>query len=192
MKKLLVAFAVAAFAVTANAATYAWSNPYGLDAYNQPNDAAFAAGTIYLMSGDASSQAAFITTVLAATDYQAAFNSQVASAVKTGTLTADGTFNGGASIEFEASESYSYYQVMIDTVNNGVYVSELMSGEGSAVGTNPLDFYNDAAYANAAFGSDVKTFSGAGWYTAAAVPEPTSGLLMLVGLAGLALRRRRA
>ena len=25
-----------------------------------------------------------------------------------------------------------------------------------------------------------------------AVPEPTSGLLMLVGLAGLALRRRRA
>ena len=29
------------------------------------------------------------------------------------------------------------------------------------------------------------------WSTAA-VPEPTSGLLMLVGLAGLALRRRRA
>ena len=29
-------------------------------------------------------------------------------------------------------------------------------------------------------------------YTAFAVPEPTSGLLMLVGLAGLALRRRRA
>ena len=28
--------------------------------------------------------------------------------------------------------------------------------------------------------------------TWAAVPEPTSGLLMLVGLAGLALRRRRA
>ena len=29
-------------------------------------------------------------------------------------------------------------------------------------------------------------------WTAVAVPEPTSGLLMLVGLAGLALRRRRA
>lgn len=31
---------------------------------------------------------------------------------------------------------------------------------------------------------------GGGWY--AAVPEPTSGLLMLLGLAALALRRRRA
>ena len=33
---------------------------------------------------------------------------------------------------------------------------------------------------------------GASSWSTAAVPEPTSGLLMLVGLAGLALRRRRA
>ena len=32
-------------------------------------------------------------------------------------------------------------------------------------------------------------FSGAAWQS---VPEPTSGLLMLLGMAGLALRRRRA
>ena len=35
------------------------------------------------------------------------------------------------------------------------------------------------------------TGSSTAWSTAA-VPEPTSGLLMLLGMAGLALRRRRA
>ncbi|MCR5413849.1 MAG: PEP-CTERM sorting domain-containing protein, partial [Kiritimatiellae bacterium] len=35
-------------------------------------------------------------------------------------------------------------------------------------------------------------FATAGNFKTAAVPEPTSGLLMLLGVAGLALRRRRA
>ena len=34
-------------------------------------------------------------------------------------------------------------------------------------------------------------YSGAGWYSAS-VPEPTSGLLLLLGMAGLALKRKRA
>jgi len=36
------------------------------------------------------------------------------------------------------------------------------------------------------------TYGGAMWQEVAPVPEPTSGLLMLLGMAGLALRRRRA
>jgi len=37
-----------------------------------------------------------------------------------------------------------------------------------------------------------QTAAASAWSSAGSVPEPTSGLLMLVGLAGLALRRRRA
>jgi len=39
---------------------------------------------------------------------------------------------------------------------------------------------------------DASNFASSGTFTTEAVPEPTSGLLMLVGLGALALRRRRA
>lgn len=50
-------------------------------------------------------------------------------------------------------------------------------------------FYEPPA-SGSAFALNAASFANSG--TIASVPEPTSGLLMLVGLAGLALRRRRA
>ena len=42
------------------------------------------------------------------------------------------------------------------------------------------------------FGSQSTASQAAGAWTSVNVPEPTSGLLMLLGMAGLALRRKRA
>jgi uncharacterized protein YraI len=70
-----------------------------------------------------------------------------------------------------ANTDYHFYFTSTDAKGN-TYVSETIVA--TALGT----------------GAGSITFEGGGTWTA--VPEPTSGLLLLVGVAGLALRRKRA
>ena len=58
--------------------------------------------------------------------------------------------------------------------------------------TQPVAFGAQTSVSKATFADTTATYAGAGWYQAAAVPEPTSGLLILLGVAGLALKRKRA
>ena len=189
MKKIMIAAAIVCAAVMAQAATVSWGNGYGINAYNQPgDDGAAYSGTIYLMNGNATSAASFINTVLAATDYTAAFNTAVGSSVAS--MTHAGFEPAAQNVDTTLSGAQSFYVVALDTANNGVYVSEVVDANVLSIGTTYVEFSHDAPYVNGAFADTQTTFAGSGWYTA--VPEPTSGLLMLVGLAGLALRRRRA
>jgi hypothetical protein len=189
MKKIMIAAAIVCAAVMAQAASYSWSNPYGLNGYNSPGDEGpFYSGTAYLMNAVEVSQTAFISAVLGAGDkYADAFATQVGSAFHSADIDAGATFTSDV---YASGSDQSFYVVVLDTANNGVYVSEVVSTIVAVTGSSPLEFEHTAAYENSAFADTQKTFAGAGWYTA--VPEPTSGLLMLVGLAGLALRRRRA
>ena len=75
-----------------------------------------------------------------------------------------------------------YHMTASYSTDDGVYT---FSGNvSSTVALGDLTSKNVGATAN--FGSI------AGWSYTANVPEPTSGLLLLLGVAGLALRRRRA
>lgn len=93
---------------------------------------------------------------------------------------ADATSGWYANLSTYATSGYSFY---IELFNDSVSIGR---------STDILSYSDALAYATT-FGTDVpKTTAWAPTsFTTAAIPEPTSGLLMLVGLAGLALRRKR-
>lgn len=76
----------------------------------------------------------------------------------------------------------------LDATGYSFYI-ELMDAAGSAVAVSSLLMASDAANYMEVNGVPQGTWDG-GTYTA--VPEPTSGLLLLLGMAGLALKRKQA
>lgn len=69
------------------------------------------------------------------------------------------------------------------------FETSALNGSGDPVFALSEELGNVSALPGMQFDEKYGVFSKGGW---TAVPEPTSGLLMLVGLAGLALRRKRA
>ena len=179
MKKLLTIIATVMVGLSINAATVDWS----VDLYDISETSDTTKFTLYsFASGDvASTLAAALNTD--GKFNQTAFEAALAGATKSTANFddygwADGNISGvsGSSISFlvltdgTAADSTFYYAANVDITG---YTYEPPSG-------NPGVFYLDT------------TGFTSGTIGTAAIPEPTSGLLMLVGLAGLALRRRRA
>lgn len=189
MKKIMIAVVAVALAAGVQAASYNWSNPYGLNAYGQAGDsAALYSGTAYLMNSATVSRETFIATVLGAgSGYASVFADQVVGAFYSADINAGATFTSDA---YAAETSQSFYVVVIDATKSGVYVSELVDATIFVLGDTGLIFEHTAAYDGTLFDQSQTSFAGAGWYTAA--PEPTSGLLLLLGVAGLALKRKCA
>lgn len=118
-------------------------------------------------------------------------------------------FSGSASLFCDALSSSA---LSVATVSSGTISNTTTEFDVTAVADTSYDFYFvitttydskevtftsatkavkalDVGTANIAFGNmTTQTQASGAW---AAVPEPTSGLLMLLGMAGLALRRKR-
>lgn len=178
MKKLLIVFSLMAASIVAHGATVSWS------VYPVYDMGATTENTGYLVyffdnAAYASSQAA---TALASGDTSFVSNGWAADALSDGGFTsgeATGTWANGSTV--------TGYLVIFDagTVDGAAnaYISSTASGnigaQGQAAG---IDFGD----------TQLAAMQNASNWTSTAVPEPTSGLLMLLGMAGLALRRRRA
>lgn len=185
MKKLMITLAVVAVAAVSQAASAVW----GSGTVKTPSgDNAVASVTAYMWVIDADTYATYsgITDGKAMSDaIWGAYGSDLTSADKSGKT--------AKSVKKLTDDSKNYgvgdkaYAALIYTHGTGDDL-QYIGNVGMVTFESALDA-ESGSMALYLFGDSTK---GATAWTAAAVPEPTSGLLLLLGMAGLALKRKRA
>ena len=188
MKKLMIAAAIAFVAVASQAATVAWK----MDA---DSTRSYAYNTVYMIN------AANSAAVVAALNLG---GESIATTLASYNINSDGakilTYKGaGSSTSADTAKAGDSYMWLVVQTGNGQSVQDGLGykmteaisyatlsaasaiGEGATPGT-PYVLVN----------TSTDLFKGASGTIGSAIPEPTSGLLLLIGVAGLALRRRRA
>ena len=179
MKKLLIAAIAVVSAVCVHAAAFQWSSTGTI--YAKGSDTVALSGfTAYLFDSSAVGQSELLEGIRGGksiTDYTALSSFSGSTKVDTTAFTAD--LSNGTMLN-------TFFAIVAD---DDMYISKVAGKAAQSVGTASIAFGNQATASKSVFGD--AAFASPGWYTTA-VPEPTSGLLMLLGLAGLALKRKRA
>ena len=191
MKKLVMAMAIALATVAAQAETVVFGiNPV----YRAGTEDGISANG-YLIYGDTLTQSAAVDAFCSAgASYESTLASSAARALTVGIE--DGF--GGSGHTQVSRISDEMYALCFDQDDNNyyMYVSPVATYEEPL-----LNIYGAADSSSAPARSASDGYQSAGWYAVARssvpdptspVPEPTSGLLMLLGVAGLALKRKRA
>lgn len=189
MKKLMMAFAVALTAIGLNAATVNWTVNFGW--VSETGDDALEGYIGYMFDGSAYTQLAL----------QEALTT-------TGTTVLGSTLGDAGVVNGEGELKFSGSGLTYDGTSAPAYASALLVlvdplvAEGSAftiANLGSVEVTDAVISGGAEFGGadDLITGLVSGWSTISSgsgpepIPEPTSGLLLIVGGALLALRRRR-
>lgn len=176
MKKISIALVAIMLGIVANAASVNWS----VNAIQSSPANTVGAGWIVQVY---ESSVTF--------DYEKAKAGEISAWVEGASVTAGATFRAAGTSTMDNGTSKTIYAVVYDasSIADAKYyiVSDAMTITANAAGST----------VGAGFGAMTGTslaankFLNSSW-TSTAVPEPTSGLMLLLGMAGLALRRRRA
>ena len=186
MKKLMIVAAVALCAVYANAAAFSWKTTANLttDGSTVATSSAMNGGTfalVYLGNDSANIDWTKATVVdTASPNFVTSMGKTTALTSKSFTFSMDDYGNGDIfGVVFKDSSDKLYYLQSGASGNMGpTYTISGLDNNNSQ-----LDNFN---FASSAF--SISTAPSA----AVNVPEPTSALLLVLGMAGLALRRKRA
>ena len=166
MKRIIIAVSAVIIAAAANAAAVSWSATSVKDingtAIGAKAESAGWTAVCTIFASDGT------TVVGSSTDKTAAMSKF------------DGTVDGTAT-----GTSYFAQLVITDDKGNTITSEKAAFTTDSAAEFGPLNFPTGGNFAT----ESAKINYASGW---TAAPEPTSGLLLLLGVAGLALKRKRA
>ena len=197
MKKLIMFTAAAVAAVCVNAASIDWS--LGKNSIMTQSGAAAKGIDVYFLNASASTYADTLSKIASGDITATSISSSGAylGSGTTGTTNAKaGSLSGTSSANGSTLTPGTSYDVVFVTFekvgdDNYYYVSSASSGSAWGGSEYSQDLAQVAKW-------DSTNFSAGNWKTVSAsggtdpLPEPTSGLLLLVGGAMLALRRKRA
>ena len=209
MKKLMIAAAIVCAAAFAQAANFEWSMGKDSIKWHDETVTKDATGfhgsmTVYLFEvASTGFDTAFISALEAGTikvtdlstqdgyinSFQTLTSNTKSGKIEQNTIQIDG-FAGGE----RTSLAWIAYDTLTGASKNETYFYASQAIEASAWITGSEEYTKDLAKAAGWTSSNYTAHNAepTNWHTVAAVPEPTSGLLLLLGVAGLALKRKRA
>ena len=177
-------------AVAANAATFSWKTNAMGKIYEAGTTTTLASATAYLFDAGKVTQAAVL----------AAFNDGKALSTLGYADTTSVASGAIAQKTFDVPTGYAegdafagYFAIVVD---DSIYIAPTVSVETPLTGDKGMSF-NAKTSSQGALITEYQGFGDAGWYAKSSggtepIPEPTSGILLLLGMAGLALRRKHA
>ena len=199
MKKLFIAFGAVVMAIGLQAATVSWSSGamytaasanggWSTTLVNNANPQALVTMSVYLV--DAATYGTLTAAGKTAADIYDWAGTQTASYTGQNKNASTGAIIGAATIQVAntLAASTTYYSIVTAEYTDDKYGDMYMA----TAGTVTTGASGAGSMSNIFGGASTATTGGIRNWAPAAVPEPTSGLLMLIGMAGLALRRRRA